>query len=151
PLEPLEILLRRPQARNPEHQAVAEEDLAERPPDDGGDAPAHKCLRRMLARRPAAEGLSNDQNERALVSRRGGRMLRAVLARGLDGVLVHRIERDFLQEPCRDEPVGVDVIAGYRNPTPHDLTTLVVHRGAHRRISLTSATVPLIAVAAAMA
>src|SRR5215510_2705547 len=78
-------------------------------------------------------------------------MLRVLLARVLEGVLPHRLERHFLQEARWDDAIGVDVIAGHGNPTPHDLTTLVIHGGAHFRISLTSATAPEMAAAATMA
>src|SRR5262245_65768792 len=78
-------------------------------------------------------------------------MLRVLLASILERMLPHRLERHFLQKPRRDDPVGVDVITGHRNPTPDDLTALVVHDSAHRRISLTSATAPVIAAAATMA
>src|SRR5207247_10001424 len=53
-LQPLQILLRGDQARNPEHHAVAEEDLPERAADDGVDAPADGRWRRRLAGAPAA-------------------------------------------------------------------------------------------------
>src|SRR6516225_12354079 len=78
-------------------------------------------------------------------------MLRVLLASILERMLPHRLERHFLQKSRGNDPVSVDVITGNGNPTPHDLTALVVHHSAHRRISLTSATAPLIAAAATMA
>src|SRR5262249_11983657 len=68
----------------------------------------------------------------------------------LEGVLAHRFERDFLEEARGNDAIGVDVVAGQRNASARDLTALVVHR-AHLRISLTSATAPLMAAAASMA
>src|SRR5262245_14657881 len=78
-------------------------------------------------------------------------MLRILLARVLERMLAHRLERHFLQKPCGDDPIGIDIVAGHGNPAPHDLTALVVRDRAHRRISLTSATAPVIAAAATMA
>src|SRR5207249_10853079 len=98
PLQPLDILLRRAQTRDAEHDAVAEEDLAERAADDRADAPAHQRLRRMLARGAAAEVLAHHQHRRALVGRRVEWVLGVLLARIFERVLTHRLERDGLEE-----------------------------------------------------
>src|SRR5262249_108613 len=119
--------------------------------DDRRDAPTHQRLRRMLSRRPTAKILPDDQHRSALVSRRIERMLRILLSRILERVLPHRFERHFLQKPRRNNPVGCAGVTGKGNRTAGDWRTVVVRRGAHRRISLTSATAPLIAAAATMA
>src|SRR3989454_781320 len=77
-------------------------------------------------------------------------MLGVLLLRVLEGVLAHGLEGHFLQEARGDDAVGVDVVAGQGNAAARDLAALVVD-GAHRRISLTSATAPVIAAAATMA
>src|SRR5262245_54248064 len=150
-LQPLQVFLRGAQAGDAQHHAVAEEDLAEGAADDRGDAPAHQRLRCMLARRPAAEVLPDDQHRRPLEHLLVERVLRVLLARVLEGVLAHGLEGDFLQEARGNDPIGIDVVAGHGDAAAHDLTTLVVDGGAHFRISLTSATAPVIAAAATMA
>src|SRR5262245_56063338 len=75
-------------------------------------------------------------------------MLRILFPRVLEGVLAHALERHFLQEARGDDAVGVDVVAGHGNAAPGHLLADVV---AHRRISLTSVTAPLMAAAATMA
>src|SRR5260370_2113206 len=77
-------------------------------------------------------------------------MLRILLPGVLEGVLAHALERDGLQEARGDDAVGVDVVAGQGDAAPRHLAALEVGR-AHRRISLTSATAPVIAAAATMA
>src|SRR5207245_11467458 len=77
-------------------------------------------------------------------------MLGVLLLRVLEGVLAHGLEGHFLQEARGDDAVGVDVVAGQGNAAARDLTALGVD-GAHRRISLTSATAPVIAAAATIA
>src|SRR5256885_5164337 len=77
-------------------------------------------------------------------------MLGVLLLRVLEGVLAHGLEGHFLQEARGDDAVGVDVVAGQRDAPPRDLAALVVDR-AHFRISLTSATAPVMAAAAPMA
>src|SRR6266852_9089985 len=77
-------------------------------------------------------------------------MLGVLLARVLEGVLAHALEGHFLQKPRGDDAVGVDVVAGQGNAASRDLAALEVGR-AHRRISLTSATAPVMAAAATMA
>src|SRR5262245_57594809 len=66
-------------------------------------------------------------------------------------MLAHRLERYFLQKAGGNDAVGVDVVAGHGNAAADDLAAPVVHLGAHRRISLTSATAPVIAAAATIA
>jgi len=61
-LEPLEVGLGGDQAGDAEHDAVAEEDLAERAADDGADDPAHEGLLGVLARGAAAEVLAADEH-----------------------------------------------------------------------------------------
>src|SRR5256712_14155865 len=77
-------------------------------------------------------------------------MLGVLLLRVLEGVFAHGLEGHFLQEARGDDAVGVDVVAGQRDAPPHDLAALVVDR-AHFKISLTSATAPVIAAAATIA
>src|SRR6266852_3117356 len=75
-------------------------------------------------------------------------MLGVLLACVLEGVLAHALEGHFLQKARGDDAVGVDVVAGQRDPAPRDLAPLEI---SHRRISLTSATAPVMAAAATMA
>src|SRR5438132_7524842 len=77
-------------------------------------------------------------------------MLRVLLLRVLEGVLAHRRERHFLQETRGDDPIRVDVVAGQGDAASCYLAALEVD-SAHFRISLTSATAPVIAAAATMA
>src|SRR5207247_7930556 len=86
----------------------------------------------------------------ALVDGRVERMLGVLLLRVLEGVFAHGLEGHFLQKARRDDAIGVDVVARQRDAPPRDLAALVVDR-AHRRISLTSATAPVMAAAATMA
>src|SRR4029453_11151275 len=147
-LQPLEVGLADRETGDAEHHAVAEEDLAVGAAHDRADAPAHERLRRVLARGAAAEVLADHQDGRSLVDGRVERMLGVLLARVLEGVLAHALERHFLQEARGDDAVGVDVVARHGNASPGDLLADVV---AHRRISLTSVTAPLMAAAATMA
>src|SRR2546427_11709556 len=73
-------------------------------------------------------------------------MLGVLLLGVLEGVLAHALEGHFLQEARGDDAVGVAVVAGQRDAAPRDLAALRVHR-PHRRISLTSATPPVLAAA----
>src|SRR6185295_17411341 len=150
-LQPLQIGLRGDQAGDAQHHAVAEEDLAEGATDDGADAPAHERLRRVLARGAAAEVLAHHQDGGALVGGRVERVLGVLLAGVLEGVLAHALEGHGLQEAGGDDPVRVDVVAGDGNAAARDLPALEISHGAHFRISLTSATAPVIAAAATMA
>src|SRR5258708_39444977 len=77
-------------------------------------------------------------------------MLRILLLGVLEDVLAHALEGDGLQEARGDDAVGVDVVAGQGDAAPRHLAPLEVG-GAHRRISLTSVTTPVIAAAATMA
>src|SRR5215475_14375772 len=150
-LQPLEVFLGGAEARNPQHHAVAEEDLPEGATHDGADAPAHQRLRGVLARRPAAEVLTYDQHRCALVRLLVERVLGVLLARILEGVLAHRVERHRLQEARGDDAVRVDVVAGDGDAAARDLAALVLGGRAHFRISLTSVTAPVMAAAATMA
>src|SRR5260370_28994461 len=77
-------------------------------------------------------------------------MLRILLPGVLEGVLAHALEGDGLQEARGDDAVGVDVVAGHGDAAARHLAAVEVGH-AHRRISLTSATAPVIAAAATMA
>ena len=104
------------QARHADGQRVAEEDLRERLADDGGDAPAAQPLRRVLARRSAAEVAVDDQDRGAGEARVVERMAAALPRRGgaivLEDVRLEPLEADRLQEAGRHDPVGVDVLPG---------------------------------------
>src|SRR5206468_2005326 len=78
-------------------------------------------------------------------------MFGILLAGVLEGVLAHGLEGHGLQEARGDDAVGVDVVAGDGDAAAGDLAALGVGRGAHRRISLTSATSPAMAAAATIA
>ena len=74
-------------------------------------------LRRVLARRAAAEVGVHEQHRRAGVARIVERMRAAVrlgCAVVLEQVLLEPLERDDLQEPRRDDAIGVDVVAAQR-------------------------------------
>ena len=64
----LDVGRRHGEARQSELRRVAEEDFRITLADDRPDAPALERLRRMLARRPAAEVAVDDQDRRALVA-----------------------------------------------------------------------------------
>src|SRR5262247_430718 len=104
-LQPLQVFLRGAQARDAQHHAVAEEDLAEGAAHDGADPPAHEGLGRVLARRPAAEVLTHDQHRCALVGLLVEWVLGVLLARILEGVLAHRVERHGLEKARGDDTV----------------------------------------------
>src|SRR6185369_6929723 len=103
----------------------------------------------MLARRPTPEIEPGDEDRGALVHLLIEGVLGILLARVFEGVLSEPVERHRLEVPGRDDAVGIDVIAGERNSPPHDLVPGGVQ--AHRIISRTSATAPLIAAAATIA
>jgi len=88
-------------------------------------------------------------HRRAPVGRLVEGVLGVDLARVLEGVLAETGEGDGLQEARRNHAVGVDVVPVERKAAPHDLPAPEI--GAHRRISLTSATAPAMAAAATMA
>src|SRR5204863_8292220 len=67
----------------------------------------------------------------------------------LEGGVAHGLEGHSLQKARRDDAVGVDVVAGDGDAAARNLAAPEV--GGHRRISLTSATAPLMAAAATMA
>src|SRR5439155_5736198 len=67
-----------------------------------------------------------------------------------EGVLAHPLERHGLQEARGDDAIRVDIVAGHRNPAARHLAAFEIGR-AHPRISLTSATAPVMAAAATMA
>src|SRR5512132_2862608 len=75
-------------------------------------------------------------------------MLGVLLAGVLEGVLAHALEGDGLEVAGGDDAVGVDGVAGHGDAAAGDLAALGV---GHRRISLTSATAPVMAAAATMA
>src|SRR6185295_6986299 len=69
-------------------------------------------------------------------------------ARVLEGVQSQALVGDRLEEPRRDDPIGVDVVTRDGNAPPRDLSP---HALAHFIISRTSATAPWTAAATAMA
>ena len=74
-------------------------------------------LRRVLARRAAAEVAVHDQHRRALdtARRRTDAVVgRRALAIVLEDVLLEPVEGDRAQEPRRDDAIGVDVVAAQR-------------------------------------
>src|SRR5215831_5954945 len=149
PLQPQDVVHRGGQARNPQRDAVAEEDFRERTADDGLDSPSLERFGGVLARGPAAEVEADDEHGGALVDLLVERVLGVLLARVLEGVLPEALERHRLQEPRGDDAVGVDVVAEQGNPAPRDLESSWMR--AHFTISRTSATAPVIAAAATIA
>src|ERR1700693_2328062 len=77
-------------------------------------------------------------------------MLGVLLLGVFEGVLAHALEGDGLEEARGDDAVGVDVVAGDGDAAARQLAALEIGRG-HFRISLTSATAPVMAAAATMA
>ena len=80
----------------------------------------------------------------------GDAEVRSPFSGRIEGVLAHRRERHFLQETRGDDPIRVDVVAGQGDAASCYLAAHEVD-SAHFRISLTSATAPVIAAAATMA
>src|SRR5262249_17541624 len=148
-LEPVQIGRAGGHARDPERRAVPEEDLAEPAADDSPDAPAPERFRRVLPGGAAAEVEADHQDRGALVSRLVERVLRLLRPCIGEDVLLEPLEGDALQVAGGDDPVGVDVVAGHRDaPAGHPAAGV---GAAHRRISRTSATAPLMAAAATIA
>src|SRR5581483_12381316 len=75
-------------------------------------------LRRVLARRPAAEIPVDDKNRGAAVARVVERMRRVGRAVVLEDVPLEAFERHRLQEARRHDAVGVDVVAAQRQRAP---------------------------------
>src|SRR5262249_5963566 len=148
-LQPEHVVHGRGEAGNAEGDAVAEEDLRNRPADDRPDAPALEGLGSVLARRATAEVQPRHEDARPLVDLLIERVLGVLFAGIFERVLPEPLERHSLEKTRRDDSVGVDVIAGQRDPRAGDL----IARGpvAHRTISRTSLTAPAIAAAATMA
>ncbi len=108
---------RRRHARQSERDRVAEEDLGERFADDRTDPAASDRLRRVLARRSAAEVRVDDEDRRPVVAGIGKGVRRAPLRGDLSAivdeeVLFEPLERDRLEIPRRNDAIGVDVVAG---------------------------------------
>ena len=102
-------------ARKPEQDRVPLEDLRERLADDGANAVTHQPLRRVLARRSAAEVPVDDQHRGARVTRIAERMLRVGFAVVFEEMLLEPVERDHPKIPGRHDPIGVDVVAAKRD------------------------------------
>src|SRR5215475_9947892 len=147
-LEPLDVGRRSVKAGHAIGRAVAEEDLAEGDADQRLDAPVQEGLRRVLAGGPTAEVGADHHDRRALVRLLVERVLGVDFAGVLEGVLAQAREGDGFEKARGDDAIGVDVVAGERKTSPDDLPAL--HIGAHRSISLTSATAPAMAAAATM-
>ena len=105
---------------------------------------------RVLAGRAAAEVLAHDQDRGALKLR----PVEGMLGHGLpligEGVLAQPLEGHALEMAGGNDAVGVDVVAGQRDPAAHDPAARGL-LGAHRSTSRTSVTAPAIAAAATMA
>src|SRR5207247_5541493 len=110
-LEPLDVLVRGAQAGDAEHDAVAEEDLAEGAAYNSADAPPHEGLWRVFTRRAAPEILTHDQHRRALVDLLVERVLEVLLLGVLEGVLAHAITGHGLTYAFWDVAVGYLILA----------------------------------------
>src|SRR4026209_1728664 len=131
PLQPEHVVVVDGQARDAEHGADAEEDLGERTADDGADAPLLEGLGRVLARGAAAEVQAGHQHRGPFVRLLVERMLGIVLARVLEGVQAQPLVGHRLEEPRRDDPIGVDVVARHRNASSRHLPPrALAHRAA---------------------
>ena len=133
---------------------VAQEDLAERFTDESAEAAAAQRLRRMLARRAAAEIRVDDQQARIASHRVVERVLGAAACRFaaivFEDVFVQTIEGDGFQKPRRDDAIRVDVVAAQdERRAGDDGNARRAHAGtASVRTSTTS---PAIAAAATIA
>src|SRR6185369_6200383 len=115
------------------------------------DAEARQPLRRVLARRPAAEVRVHHENRRVLVAHVAEGMRAAVGAAVVrEHVLREALEGDDLQVARRHDAVGVDVVAAEGNATSRNREN-PAHAGTASSISRTSATSPAIAAAATIA
>ncbi len=89
-------------------------------PTIGVDAPALESLRRVLARRAAAEVRVHDQHRRALKAEtsngcRSIRMLPPLLRSSSKTCCLEAVEGDRAEEPRRHDAIGVDVVAAQRH------------------------------------
>jgi hypothetical protein len=93
----------------------------------------------VLARRPATEVLLHHHDRRAREPRIVERVrpIRAAVAAGLplvlEDVLLHSLERHGAQVACRDDPVGVDVVAGSSSARPSTRVTRRITAAPVRR------------------
>ncbi len=147
----------RRKARNAQHRRIPLEDLGERLADDRGDPEARQALRRVLARRAAAEVPVHDEDRRALVSGIVERVRGVGRAVVFEQVLLEPFEGHGAQEPRRHDPIGVEVVAAERQaPTGdrgngrHEVCSRR-YAGTSSSISRTSTTSPAIAAAATIA
>src|SRR5205807_1004318 len=115
------------------------------------ERPARLAQHRPRLPRPPHDLLSraDDEHRRAPVGGRVEGVLGVLLPRVLEDVLAHGLEGHFLEKARGDDAVGVDVVAGQGDAAARQLAALEV--GAHRRISRTSVTTPVMAAAATMA
>ena len=103
----------------PSINRVAEEDLRERLADDGADAPARDRLRRVLPGGSAPEVRVDDEDRRAPrapADRSGAAAALGLRAIVLEQVILETFERDRPEKPRRNDAIGVDVVAGQRQP-----------------------------------
>ena len=153
--EPGDDLARQDHRQQPVLVAVRMKDVAQARRDHRSDPVRLEHPDRHLSRRAAAEILGHDEDPRPTVRRLVQDELGLLRAVGVEAHVAEeeaRVPRGPLglhQEARGNDAVGVDVVAGHRNAATRDLLTLVVR--AHRRISLTSATAPVIAAAATIA
>ena len=137
-----------------ERDRVAEEDLRERLADDGADPAAADRLRRVLARRAAAEIRVDDAGSprrRSAGSENGcgSPPCASICARSSSNRCSSRPSNEIdLQEARRDDAIGVDVVAGQRQRRAADLADLL---NGHWSSPCTSTTSPAIAAAATIA
>src|SRR5262245_15591208 len=147
-------------AGDAERQAVAGEDLGERFTDDGLDAApaAHDRLRRVLARRSAAEVAIDEQDARVPETRVVERMhgaRRRLLAVVLEGGGAQALEDDGAEKAGRDDAIGVDVVATDRDRRTAAADALGVFHDQAPSLSMSnssraSVTSPAMAAAATM-
>ena len=116
----LGILRAHREARHSQRDSISEKDFRKGLADDGANAPAPQRLRRMLARRSAAEIRVDDEDRGAGIPWIVERMPRIRGAVVLEQVPLEPVERHGAKEARRHDAIGVELVAPRRQrPTFH--------------------------------
>src|SRR5262249_9387658 len=138
-----DVLGCRGDARQPDHQRVAEENLRKRLPDNRLEAGAPKTLRSMLTRGAGSEIRVDEEDGRPAVLRVVERVHLAFTCGSepivLEQMRLEALERDRFQKTRRHDPIGVDVASPHwQRPAFDVLDAFDRHHRTPAGVSLSS-------------